>query len=110
MIDSQGYILFLSKAFAAFDTYELRQNGEAIQFENCFLQHYNARPHVSRATNEILESKNCTLLRQPPYSPDTNILDRYVFPKHEMERSSMELETSEDVRLYLEPHLEMIKT
>lgn len=107
-VDSQEYILFLVEAFAAFDTYELRQTTQSIQFENCFLQHDNARPHVSRATQEFLVSKNCTLLKQPPYSPDTNILDRFVFPKLEMERSSMEFETSDDVRNYLQQHLQII--
>lgn len=101
-IDSDEYVTFLREMFTSFSTFELRQSGEAILPENMILYHDNARPHVSRTTKDFLATKNCILLPQPAYSPDTNILDRFVFAKMEMERSRRELNTKEEVEEFLQ--------
>lgn len=105
-VNSEVYITFLEEAFAAFNIYELRQMGKAVIWETAVLYHDNARPHVSAATNQFLDAKNCVRLRQPPYSPDTNILDRFVFPKLEMERSSIQFDTTEQLRQFLREGLQ----
>lgn len=43
------------------------------------LQQDNARPHVSAFTKEFLHQRNVRTIRQPPYSPDFNMLDRWLF-------------------------------
>ena len=100
-VDSAKYTSFLDEAFNTFSTYELRQAQKAIFFENCVLQHDNARPHVSHTTQTHLAAKNCSLLPQAPYSPDTNLLDRFLFPKLEMERCELQFENREDLRNFL---------
>lgn len=105
-IDSDIYITFLEEAMAAFSTYELQISRKAVRWENSTIQHDNARPHVSRATTEFIEGKNSVLLKQPPYSPDTNILDRMVFPKLEMERSQIRFRNEEEVQDFLTIHLQ----
>ena len=66
------------------------------------LQHDNARPHVARTVTAWLEHQHINILKQPPYSPDTNLLDRYVFRNYETYRrgndfaNSNELENSVD--------------
>lgn len=43
------------------------------------LQQDNARPHTSATTTNFLTSRSVTRIAQPPYSPDYNMLDRWVF-------------------------------
>lgn len=105
-IDSVQYIAFLREVYDSFNTYELQQNGRHISWENSLLYHDNARPHVSHMTTAFLDDKNCIRLRQPPYSPDTNILDRFVFPKLEMERHKIQMMSTEDVRAFLHEALQ----
>lgn len=105
-VNSDVYMAFLNETFTEFSTYELRASRKAVLWENAVLYHDNARPHVSRATIGFLQTKNCIRLPQPPYSPDTNILDRFVFPKLEMERSKISFNTYDDLRQYLEEGLQ----
>lgn len=50
------------------------------------LMHDNARPHVAVMTQAFCEEHGIKLLRQPPYSPDMNLLDRFVFRNLEFDR------------------------
>ena len=38
-----------------------------------------ARLRVSKATTEFLHAKGVWLIKQPPYSPDCNLCDHFVF-------------------------------
>ena len=104
-VNSEVYTAFLEEVFIAFNSYELQQERRSVSWENAQLQHDNARPHVSLHTCEFLRQKNCRLLKQPPYSPDLNILDRMVFPKLEMARCHLSLDTRDQVEEYLEAQL-----
>ena len=42
-------------------------------------QHDNARSHVAKNTISYIQSRNMSLLKQAPYSPDLNICDRCIF-------------------------------
>lgn len=42
-------------------------------------QHDNARPHTAAATKEYIGQRALKQLWQPPYSPDFNLCDRFVF-------------------------------
>ena len=37
----------------------------------------NASFHKSKTIKELIESKNCKLIYQPPYSPDLNPIEHY---------------------------------
>lgn len=100
-VDSDCYMKFLNDAFASFSTYELRQARTAVLWENSVIQHDNARPHVSSATKRFIEVKNGFLLPQAPYSPDTNILDRFLFPKLEMERCEITFRDRGELKEFL---------
>ena len=50
------------------------------------IQHDNAHPHVAASVKTFLAGHNVCLLPQPPYSPDTNMLDRRVFSRLENNR------------------------
>ena len=71
----------------------------------CVLLQDNAKPHVSKHTTAFLRNKHCNLIRQPVYSPDTNICDRMVFPKAEMKRSKIEFAEKEDLEKFLHQEL-----
>ena len=47
------------------------------------IQHDNARPHAAVLVQQWIASQNITLLPQPAYSPDTNLMDRYIFRNFE---------------------------
>ena len=58
--------------------------------ENMRLQHDNAKPHTALVTATHIEEMNIRLLRQPPYSPDLNMCDSYIFPRLESIRDDFE--------------------
>lgn len=72
---------------------------EPILPENMRLQHDNAKPHTARVTSAHIEDMNIRLLRLPPYSPDLNLCDTYIFPRLESIRD--DFESGEDLRLFL---------
>ena len=39
----------------------------------------NARPHTAAQTQQFLEGRGVPLVKQSPYSPDLNLLDRFMF-------------------------------
>lgn len=66
------------------------------------LQQDNARPHVSKETLKFLADKNVRLIKQAPYSPDTNMCDRFVFPRMEsMRRNQDDFENEQDLTRFL---------
>ena len=64
------------------------QIGEIVSIppEQMLIVHDNARPHVSRVVTDFLAEQNITLVPQPAYSPDFNLLDRFVFRNFEVFR------------------------
>lgn len=100
-VDSEKYVAFLEEVITTFNSYELIRDRRSVNWASCFLMQDNARPHVSRQTLQFLERKQCTLVKQPVYSPDTNICDRMLFPKLEMKRSQITFETEEELQQYL---------
>ena len=61
----------------------LRNCENPILPENLRLIQDNARPHVSALTLQFFQEMNIRLLKQPAYSPDCNLCDRYIFPRME---------------------------
>lgn len=64
---------------------------------NITLMHDNARPHTSISTGNFLTENNVTLLGQAPYSPDFNLLDRYIFRNLEYARRNVAFSNRDEV-------------
>lgn len=73
-MDSEGYINFLKRTGDKFR----RLHSAPIHLDQLYLQHDNARPHVSNATQQFIHSRGVQLVKQSPYSPDMNICDRWL--------------------------------
>lgn len=82
-VNAERYIIFLENLLRALST--LRPY--PILPENARILHDNATSHTARLTANYLNDHNVRLLKQPPYSPDTNLCDRYIFPRLEAIRS-----------------------
>ena len=91
-VDSVRYVDFLKKVH-----HTLSRRVDPLTWEDCLLQHDNARLHTSRFTSIFLSSKHVTLIPQPPYSPDFNLLDRWVFTKLENSRRDTNFEDENHV-------------
>ena len=72
-VNSERYVAFL-------------QNILQLRRQNLTIMHDNARPHVSQLTSAFMASKNITRVHQPPYSPDMNLCDIFIFRNMEIAR------------------------
>lgn len=93
-INADRYIEFLRNCFRY-----LRDNG--IPTERILWMHDNARPHRARVTEQFLDDSIVTKVRQPAYSPDLNLMDRYVFRNFENGRLRVDFESVNEIRNYL---------
>jgi hypothetical protein len=95
------YIDFLQEAVASFNTHQLTVARKAVRWENAVIMHDNAPVHVAKTTTNFLESKHCRIVKQPAYSPDTNLCDRMIFPLLEMRRRSVIFDSAESIEQFL---------
>ena len=65
----------------------------------------NARPHVARYTTSFLEQNAVKRIQQPPYSPDTNLMDRMIFRNLESKRRLKTFKSEHDIKVFLEKFL-----
>jgi len=93
-ITSDRYVDFLRNL-----EHFLRQQQVPIFPENMRLQHDNARPHSAGQTSQYLDGRNIRLIRQPPYSPDVNLCDRYIFPR--LEALTKPFQSSQEISNFL---------
>ena len=93
-INSERYIAFLQQILA------VRRQGTVT------IMHDNARPHVARATNDFLQENNVERVVQPPYSPDMNLCDRYIFRNMEAHRAENVFNDRNSVLEFLGNYLE----
>lgn len=95
-INSQENTQFLNEMMASF------MRGQfGLRWENALLMHDNAKPHTSIHSRNFLSAKCCKMINQPPYSPDTNILDRVIFPMLEMRRRNTVFNERQDFEEFL---------
>ena len=73
--------------------------------ENIKLVHDNVRPHVSQRIINFLQKNNVRTLKHPPYSPDCNLCDRYLFPRLEALRCKKKFERREEIQQFLDQHM-----
>lgn len=95
-VNAERYIQFLENFFHFWSS----QRPFPLMPENMRIIHDNAPPHTARSTVGYLQERNVRLLKQPPYSPDCNICDRYIFQRLEAIRKS-DLNTEDELRTFL---------
>ena len=82
-INAHRYIQFLEALIP-------RHRGDLI------IMHDNARPHKALMTETFLRENKIGRIPQPPYSPDMNFLDRFVFRNMEVARRGIQLNTIDE--------------
>lgn len=95
-VDSQVFMDFLRQVHHNF----VRHVQPLDWNETIFIMD-NARPHISRKTQEFLKSHGATVLPQPPYSPDYNLCDRWTFLELEKRRRHRSFATKDELTAYL---------
>lgn len=96
-VNSDVYITFLTEMHHKF----VHQR-EALPWKKMVLIQDNARPHTSQKTMEFLKSKGVQVLRQPPYSPDFNLCDRWLFGMLERQRNNRNFQSGQDLEEFLQ--------
>lgn len=89
-VNAERYVTFVER------TQQLRRSGHLS------IMHDNARPHTAAITQQFFHDNNITHVVQPPYSPDFNLLDRYVFRNMEYCRRDQTFNSIADVEAFLE--------
>jgi hypothetical protein len=95
-VNSEVYMAFLTDVHHKFV-----HERHSLGWKNMLLNHDNARPHTSKKTTDFLQCKGVHLLRQPPYSPDFNLCDRWLFGLLERARNQRDFSSSDDLRQFL---------
>ena len=93
-VDSNSYIKFVKNTG---DKWRTLRNRPA-KLSKVVWQHDNARPHVSAATKDFFSKRGVELLWQAPYSPDLNLLDRWVNKELKNELRKCNYDSAEEVQ------------
>ena len=72
------------------------------------IMHDNARPHKAGITENHLRENSIERIPQPPYSPDMNLLDRYVFRNMEVVRKNVTFDSIDEARHFVSNFLNSI--
>jgi hypothetical protein len=91
-VDSRRYIVFLKNMERQFSRHR-----NPLQYRHWIFIHDNARPHVSQETSCFLQSNGVNCLKQPAYSPDMNMLDRFVNRHLECQRGNKCFSSSDEL-------------
>ena len=73
-MDSEAYVNFIRNTGNKWRV--LRSH--PIHLHELYWQHDNARAHSARTTTDFCTQRNMKLVKQSPYSPDLNLLDRWI--------------------------------
>ena len=84
-MDAKRYHKFINDTLHRWRS--IRTSPLRVRDGNVLWQHDNARPHSACSTGQLFESKGIRLIKQAPYSPDLNILDRKI--KEELNRKNL---------------------
>ena len=103
-MDSNRYIDFLKRV-----NYNFSRHLNPLPFQNMVLIMDNARPHVSRETQAFIAKKQINILRQPAYSPDFNLLDRFAFNDLERGRKNINFDNKNELLSFVQSHVKTFK-
>lgn len=79
-VNGNRYLQFLEKAIQFFSQ-KLDVHGSQLS-----VMHDNARPHVAQIVRSWMREEGVAWVKQPPYSPDFNLMDRFIFRNFETHR------------------------
>ena len=68
-----------------------------VTLQELHFQMDNARPHAAAATKQFLDRRGVLLVSQSPYSPDLNLLDRFLFRHIKMDLRGEDFSGPEDL-------------
>ena len=102
-VTAERYKLFLTNMLTYYGSLQ-----RPIPPENLLLMHDNARPHVARLIVDWLLPQNVMCVKQPPYSPDFNIMDRFVFRNLEIFRRGQDYNNLEEVNKALSDYIQTL--
>jgi len=71
--------------------------------------HDNARPHISKIVKNWVVENKITLVTQPPYSPDVNLQDCFIFRNFETFQRERLLRNKDAVSNILKEYLTTLK-
>jgi transposase len=100
-VNGDRYLRFLQNMHHNFS----RLMHDNLTWQQMILQHDNARPHTSTTVASYLDKNGVTLLKQPGYSPDFNLMDRWVFTRLERNRRFRSFSSQEEVKQFLTDEL-----
>ena len=72
------------------------------------IMHDNARPHLAQIVESWMCEKGVNWIKQPPYSPDFNLMDRYVFRNFETHRRGKDVSNSVGVSELISKLLDLL--
>ena len=72
------------------------------------IMHDNARPHLAQIVESWMCEKGVNWIKQPPYSPDFNLMDRYVFRNFETHRRRKDVSNSVGVSELISKLLDLL--
>ena len=99
-VDAQRYKHFLMNTVHNFSRHVV-----PLTWKDMLVMHDNARSHISRLVKDFLENRGVTLVKQPPLSPDFNLLDRFVFGDLENARCGIDFNSERELKQFLTIHL-----
>ena len=100
-VNSEVYISFLSDMHAKFV-----HERNSLGWKDMILIQDNARPHISKKPTDFLRSKGVRVLKQPPYSPDYNLCDRWLFGTLERKRKKQNFASVHNLEEFLQEALQ----
>ena len=81
---------------------------DPIIFSELYFQQDNARCHVLAKTRQFFERRKTTLIKQSPYSPDLNLLDRWVNFALKERLCKFSFNTAEEVEIWALQYLRCV--
>ena len=118
LIADKKFLIIVAMSFRCDSYFEVLDHGETVNAQRYIqfldnlknkcrrsaltIMHDNARPHTAKVTEEFIATEGIHRIPQPPYSPDMNLLDRFVFRNMESQRIHQKLENLESVKGYLQ--------
>ena len=79
-----------------------------LSLRNSHLQMDNARPHSATITQDYLTRNGVSVVHQAPYSPDLNLLDRYVFRAIKQDLKNDVFNGPEDVKTAIQRSIRLM--
>ncbi|GFV11735.1 histone-lysine N-methyltransferase SETMAR [Trichonephila clavipes] len=73
-----------------------------------FCVHDNARPHTANIVKQFLTKKELVQIEHPPYSPDPNLPDFFLFPRLKLVLKGKRIDDIPDIQQKVTRHLNCI--